>query len=169
MRRCRANLPSRCRRQIDRVAHRAFEGWQAVNRECRAATTGNTYCGNLLWQSGLTLSAHRVLPSTPKPKPNYFTPAVGLEAATRAAIKALEHCEKCPGGEKACLKCCDSAALAAHLAQTAAAVLATAQCVKYGPWGMLACAAMVDMTLYEQGNEINDKLHKCGMKCIFGK
>ena len=36
-------------------------------------------------------------------------------------------------------------------------------------WGMLACAAMVDMTLYEQGNEINDKLHKCGMKCIFGK
>ena len=111
----------------------------------------------------------RFLPSTPKPKPNYFTPAVGLEAATRAAIKALEHCEKCPGGEKACLKCCDSAALAAHLAQTAAAVLATAQCVKYGPWGMLACAAMVDMTLYEQGNEINDKLHKCGMKCIFGK
>ena len=57
MRRCRANLPNRCRRQIDRVAHRAFEGWQAVNRECRAAMTRKTYCGNLLWQSGLTLLA----------------------------------------------------------------------------------------------------------------
>ena len=57
MRRCRANLPSRCHRQIDRVAHRAFEGWQAVNRECRAAMTRKTYCGNLLWQSSLTLLA----------------------------------------------------------------------------------------------------------------
>ena len=84
---------------------------QTANRNGLAAMTGNTYCGNLLWQLGLTL----------------FAP------------------------------------------QTAAAVLATAQCVKYGLWGMLPCAAMVDVTLYEQGNEINDKLHKCGMKCIFGK
>jgi len=30
-----------------------------MDREGRAATTGNTYCGNLLWQSGLTLLAHR--------------------------------------------------------------------------------------------------------------
>ncbi len=29
-----------------------------MDREGRAATTGNTYCGNLLWQSGLTLLAH---------------------------------------------------------------------------------------------------------------
>ena len=65
MRRCRANLPNRCRRQIDRVAHRAFEGWQAVNRECRAVMTRKTYCGNLLWQSSLTLLAPIWDPSEP--------------------------------------------------------------------------------------------------------
>jgi len=58
MRRCQANLPNRCRRQIDRIAHRAFDGEQWMNREGRAATTGNTYCGNLLWQSSQTLLAH---------------------------------------------------------------------------------------------------------------
>ena len=57
MRRCQANLPNRCRRQIDRIARRAFDGEQWMDREGRAATTGNTYCGNLLWQSGLTLLA----------------------------------------------------------------------------------------------------------------
>ena len=31
------------------------EGWQAANRKGRAAMTWKTYCGNLLWQSGLTL------------------------------------------------------------------------------------------------------------------
>ena len=36
---------------------RLDEGWQAANRKGRAAMTGKTYCGNLLWQSGLTLLA----------------------------------------------------------------------------------------------------------------
>jgi hypothetical protein len=31
------------------------EGWQAANRKGRAAMTRKTYCGNLLWQSSLTL------------------------------------------------------------------------------------------------------------------
>ncbi len=53
MRRSRANLPNRCCRQIDRIAYRAFDGKQSMDREGRAATTGNTYCGNLLWQSSL--------------------------------------------------------------------------------------------------------------------
>ena len=57
MRRCQANHPNRCRRQIDRIAHRVFDGEQWMDREGCAATTGNTYCGNLLWQSGLTLLA----------------------------------------------------------------------------------------------------------------
>ena len=60
MRRCQANLPNRCRRQIDRIAHRVFDGEQWMDREGCAATTGNTYCGNLLWQSGLTLLAYGV-------------------------------------------------------------------------------------------------------------
>ena len=34
---------------------RLDEGWQAANRKGRAAMTWKTYCGNLLWQSGLTL------------------------------------------------------------------------------------------------------------------
>ena len=55
MRRCRINLPNRCYHLISRVAHRAFEGWQAANRKGRAAMTRKTYCGNLLWQSSLTL------------------------------------------------------------------------------------------------------------------
>jgi len=58
--RSRANLPNRCCRQIDRIAHRAFDGEQWMNREGRAATTRNTYCGNLLWQSSLTLLARTV-------------------------------------------------------------------------------------------------------------
>ena len=58
MRRSRANLPNRCCRQIDRIAYRAFDGKQWMDREGRAATTRNTYCGNLLWQSSLTLLAH---------------------------------------------------------------------------------------------------------------
>ncbi len=57
MRRCRINLPNRCYHLISRVAHRAFEGRQAANRKGRAAMTRKTYCGNLLWQSGLTLLA----------------------------------------------------------------------------------------------------------------
>ena len=57
MRRSRANLPNRCCRQIDRIAYRAFDGKQWMDREGRAATTRNTYCGNLLWQSCLTLLA----------------------------------------------------------------------------------------------------------------
>ena len=61
MRRCQANLPNRCRRQIDRIAHRVFDGEQWMDREGCAATTGNTYCGNLLWQSGLTLLAPKTL------------------------------------------------------------------------------------------------------------
>ncbi len=32
-----------------------FEGLQAANRKGRAAMTRKTYCGNLLWQSILTL------------------------------------------------------------------------------------------------------------------
>jgi len=55
MRRCRINLPNRCCRLISRVAHRAFEGGQAANRKSYAAMTRKTYCGNLLWQSSLTL------------------------------------------------------------------------------------------------------------------
>ncbi len=57
MKRCRINLPNRCYHLISRVAHRAFEfeGLQAANRKGRAAMTRKTYCGNLLWQSGLTL------------------------------------------------------------------------------------------------------------------
>ena len=34
---------------------RLDEGRQAANRKGRAAMTRKTYCGNLLWQSGLTL------------------------------------------------------------------------------------------------------------------
>ena len=49
MRRCQANLPNRCRRQIDFVAYRAFDGEQWMDREGCAATIRNTYCGNLLW------------------------------------------------------------------------------------------------------------------------
>ena len=56
--RSRANLPNRCCRQIDCIAYRAFYGKQWMDREGRAATTRNTYCGNLLWQSSLTLLAH---------------------------------------------------------------------------------------------------------------
>ena len=83
MRRCRINLSNRCYHLISRVAHRAYfldgdertrlvdfvrrvaefaaseirldEGWQAANRKGRAAMTRKTYCGNLLWQSSLTL------------------------------------------------------------------------------------------------------------------
>ena len=47
----------RCRRQIDLVAYRAFDGGQWMDREGCAATIRNTYCGNLLWQSSQTLSA----------------------------------------------------------------------------------------------------------------
>ena len=47
---------------IDRIARRAFDGEQWMDREGRAATTGNTYCGNLLWQSGLTLLAPQRIP-----------------------------------------------------------------------------------------------------------
>ena len=61
MRRCRIKLPNRCCRLISRVTHCAFEGGQAANRECRAAMTRKTYCGNLLWQSGLTLLVLLVL------------------------------------------------------------------------------------------------------------
>ena len=49
MRRCRENLPNRCYHLISRVARRAFEGVQAVNRKGRAAMTSKTRCGNLLW------------------------------------------------------------------------------------------------------------------------
>ena len=34
---------------------RIDEGWQAANRKGSAAMTRKTYCGNLLWQSSLTL------------------------------------------------------------------------------------------------------------------
>ena len=34
---------------------RLDEGWQAANRKGLAAMTGKSYCGNLLWQSSLTL------------------------------------------------------------------------------------------------------------------
>ena len=85
MRRCRINLPNRGYHLIGRVARRAYfldedertrlvdfvrrvaefaaaeirldEGWQAANRKGRAAMTRKNYCGNLLWQSGLTLLA----------------------------------------------------------------------------------------------------------------
>ena len=88
MRRCRINLPNRCYHLISRVAHRAYfldgdertrlvdfvrrvaklaaaeirldEGWQAANRKGRAAMTRKTYCGNLLWQSSLTLLATKM-------------------------------------------------------------------------------------------------------------
>ena len=55
MRNCRTNFPSRCCHLTSRVARRAFEGGQTVNRNSRAAMTRDDYCGNLLWQSGLTL------------------------------------------------------------------------------------------------------------------
>ena len=38
---------------------RLDEGWQAANRKGRAAMTRKTYCGNLLWQSSLTLLVHK--------------------------------------------------------------------------------------------------------------
>ena len=85
MRRFRINLSNRCYHLISRVAHHAYffdedertrfvdfgrrvaefaaaeiridEGWQAANRKGRAAMTRKTYCGNLLWQSSLTLLA----------------------------------------------------------------------------------------------------------------
>ena len=47
----------RCYHLISRLARRAFEGVQAANRKGRAAMTRDDYCGNLLWQSGLTLFA----------------------------------------------------------------------------------------------------------------
>ena len=60
MRRCRENLPNRCCHLTSRVVRRAFEGVQAANRNGRAAMTMDDYCGNLLWQSGLTLFAPRI-------------------------------------------------------------------------------------------------------------
>ena len=39
---------------------RLDEGWQSANRKGRAAMTWKTYCGNLLWQSGLTLFGTRM-------------------------------------------------------------------------------------------------------------
>ena len=60
MRRCRIDLPNRCYHLISRVAHRAYfrdEGRQAANRKGRAVRARKTYCGNLLWQSSLTLLA----------------------------------------------------------------------------------------------------------------
>ena len=79
MRRCQANLPNRCCRHIDRVAYRAFDGEQWMDREGRAATTGNTYCGNLLWQSGLTLLA-------PNPA---LAPATGAQRFGSAALNDI--------------------------------------------------------------------------------
>ena len=63
MRRCRINLPNRCYHLISRVAHRVFEfeGLQAANRKGRASMTRKTYCGNLLWQSGLTLFGTKMI------------------------------------------------------------------------------------------------------------
>ena len=61
MRHFRINLPNRCCRLFSRVTHRAFEGGQAANRKGYAAMTRKTYCGNLLWQSGLTLLVAREL------------------------------------------------------------------------------------------------------------
>ena len=55
MRHCRADIPNRCCHLTSRVARRAFEGVQASNRNGRAAMTSKTYCGNLLWQSCMTL------------------------------------------------------------------------------------------------------------------
>ena len=60
MRHFRINLPNRCYHLISRVAHRAFEGGKAANRKSYAAMTRKTYCGNLLWQSSLTLLALRL-------------------------------------------------------------------------------------------------------------
>ncbi len=62
MRRCRINLPNRCCHLIRAPKLAAAEicldgGWQAANRKCRAAMTRKNYCGNLLWQSSLTLLA----------------------------------------------------------------------------------------------------------------
>ncbi len=89
MRRCRINLSNRYHHLISRVAHRAYfldgdertrlvdfvrrvaefaaaeirldEGWQAANRKGCAAMTRKTYCGNLLWQSSLTLLVSKKL------------------------------------------------------------------------------------------------------------
>ena len=58
---CRADLPNRCCHLTSRVARRVFEGGQAANRKGRAAMTRDDYCGNLLWQSGLTLFAPDVV------------------------------------------------------------------------------------------------------------
>jgi len=61
MRRCRINLTNRCYHLISRVANSAyFLDEDDCTRLCRkgcAAMTRKTYCGNLLWQSGLTLLA----------------------------------------------------------------------------------------------------------------
>jgi hypothetical protein len=80
MRNCRINLPNRRYHLIGRVAHRAFEfeGLQAANRKGCAAMTRKTYCGNLLWQSGLTLLALLSL-------------YVGGEAITPADKKLLQN------------------------------------------------------------------------------
>ena len=48
------------------VAHRMFEGGRAANRKGRAAV--KTYCGNLLWQSSLSLLAPRRLYNERLPK-----------------------------------------------------------------------------------------------------
>ena len=46
-----------------------------MDREGCAAMTRKTYCGNLLWQSGLTLSAPVVNPPRRIPPKNRETPS----------------------------------------------------------------------------------------------
>ena len=72
MKRCRTNLPNRCCHLISRVARRAFEGGQAADRKGRAAMTRKSYCGNLLWQSSLTL----MVPEVKGPKGSFRVKAV---------------------------------------------------------------------------------------------
>ena len=63
---------------------RIDEGWQAANRNGRAAMTRKTYCGNLLWQSGLTLLAPRQ-----RHAPSYFSSA--RLGATRLRLPRIQH------------------------------------------------------------------------------
>jgi len=89
MRKNRDVEQDRCYHLISRVAHRAFEGGQAANRKGYAAMTRKTYCGNLLWQSGLLVPAW---PGGIRLRQHRFS-AIGLSAcrATRPRFVVARH------------------------------------------------------------------------------
>ena len=61
MRHCRIKLTKRCQRLISRAEWHTvrLKGASGESEGLRTTMTRKTYCGNLLWQSGLTLLAQK--------------------------------------------------------------------------------------------------------------